>query len=221
MTMLKTVTSFSLLFFCSSYLFAQTLTVDPVLTGATIVGGVNQNNRLDDMKEKQTAIQHYQALAVTQLAFINTWQKKMYDGLSQVSSVIRDSKKIVEAGMIVNDIISYQLQAAQYAKGNPVLVYFAAKTEADFKTKALDLVLYISTVGLKGGKDMLMDAGQRAELITKVVDDLRVIRGLAYTASRQMYWAKMDGVFRSLNPYATFLNQDKQLADEILSSYKF
>jgi hypothetical protein len=68
---------------------------------------------------------------------------------------------------------------------------------------------------------MMMDAGQRAELINFIVTELRVIRGLAYTASRQMYWAKMDGIFRSLNPFAGYINQDKQIADDILRNYKF
>ena len=191
------------------------------MTATVAIGGSQQNSRLDEMKDHQTKIQQYQALAVTQLGFINQWQKKMYDGLTTVAAVVRDSKNVLEATTIVNDIIKYQLDAANYAKGNPLLIIFAQKTEAEFKGKALNLVLYISTTALKGGKDMMMDAGQRAELINFIVTELRVIRGLAYTASRQMYWAKMDGIFRSLNPFAGYVNQDKQIADDILRNYKF
>lgn len=221
MRKVSTILSIAVLVSVGGKSFAQQLTIDPIMTGTMIVGGVEQNNRLNTMKDHQTMIERYQSLAVTQLGFINQWQKKMYDGLSQVSSAVRDSKNILEATDIVNDIIKYQLETAKYAKGDPLLLIFAQKTEADFKAKALDMVLYISTVALKGGKDMLMDAGQRAELINHIVTDLRVIRGLAYTASRQMYWAKMDGIFRSLNPFAGYVNQDQQIANDILRNYKF
>lgn len=221
MIKLKSLIPISIFILIGGKTFGQQLVTDPILTGSTIVGGIQQNNRLDDMKQHQTMIERYQLLAVTQLGFINDWQKKMYEGLSQVASAVRDSKNIIEATTIVNDIIKYQLEAANYAKGDPILIIFAQKTESDFKNRALDMVVYISTVALKGGKDMLMDAGQRAELINRIVNDLRVIRGLAYTASRQMYWARMDGIFRSLNPFAGYVNQDQQIANDILRNYKF
>ena len=221
MSKLKATLSFAVILIVAGKTYGQQLTVDPIMTATVAIGGSQQNSRLDEMKDHQTKIQQYQALAVTQLGFINQWQKKMYDGLTTVAAVVRDSKNVLEATTIVNDIIKYQLDAANYAKGNPLLIIFAQKTEAEFKGKALNLVLYISTTALKGGKDMMMDAGQRAELINFIVTELRVIRGLAYTASRQMYWAKMDGIFRSLNPFAGYVNQDKQIADDILRNYKF
>jgi len=221
MNTLKATLSFAVILIDGGTAYGQQLTVDPIMTATVAIGGSQQNSRLDEMKDHQTKIQQYQALAVTQLGFINQWQKKMYDGLTTVAAVVRDSKNVLEATSIVNDIIKYQLDAADYAKGNPLLIIFAQKTEAEFKGKALNLVLYISTTALKGGKDMMMDAGQRAELINFIVTELRVIRGLAYTASRQMYWAKMDGIFRSLNPFAGYVNQDKQIADDILRNYKF
>lgn len=221
MKYLKAIFGFAVIFIISSKSYGQQLTIDPIMTGTVAIGGAQQNSRLDEMKDHQTKIQQYQALAVTQLGFINQWQKKMYDGLTTVAAVVRDSKNVLEATSIVNDIIKYQLDVANFAKGNPLLIIFAQKTEAEFKGKALNLVLYISTTALKGGKDMMMDAGQRAELINYIVTELRVIRGLAYTASRQMYWAKMDGIFRSLNPFAGYINQDKQIADDILRNYKF
>lgn len=218
---IKMTLSIAALTFIAGNSYGQKLTIDPIMTGTVALGGSQQNSRLDDMKQHQTMIQQYQALAVTQLGFINEWQKKMYDGLSTVAAVVRDSKNVVEATSIVNDIIKYQLDVANYAKGNPLLLLFSQKTEAEFKGRALNLTLYISTVALKGGKDMLMDAGERAELINHVITELRVIRGYAYTASRQMYWAQMDGIFRSLNPFAGYMNQDKQIADDILRNYKF
>lgn len=200
---------------------AQQLTIDPVMTGTMILGGSQQNSRLDEMKSHQTTIQQYQQLAVAQLGFINDFQQKMYTGLTQVAGAVKDAKNIVEAANIVDDIIKYQLQVVKYAQGDPLLLLFAEKTESDFKNRALDLVLYVTTVALKGGKDMLMDAGQRSQLVNHVVLELRLIRGLAYTASRQMYWAQLNGILNSINPYGGFVSKDKQIANQILSTFKY
>jgi hypothetical protein len=133
MKKLKTTIAFAVIFIAGSKAYGQQLTIDPIMTGTVAIGGSQQNSRLDEMKDHQTKIQQYQALAVTQLGFINQWQKKMYDGLTTVAAVVRDSKNVLEATSIVNDIIKYQLDAANYAKGNPLLIIFAQKTEAEFK----------------------------------------------------------------------------------------
>lgn len=201
--------------------FSQELVFDPILTTTTIIGGNQQNTRLDAMKNHQTLIQQYQAFAGTQLVLVNQWQKKIYTGLSQVAGVLKDSKNLVEAETVVSDILKYQLEIADYAKDDPLLMVFARKSEADFESKAADMVLYISTVALQGGGDMLMDTGQRADLINHIVSNLKTLRSLSYMASRQMYWAKMSGVLRQLNPFSKWESEDKKISSSILTTYKF
>ena len=200
---------------------AQTLVLDPALLAATIAGDAAENNRLDDIKEKQTVIERYQKLAITELVFINDWQKKMYEGLTEVAGVLRDVQQIREATIIVGDIVDYQKKTVQYAGQAPHLVLFAEKAESEFVSRASGLVLYISTVALKGGKEMLMDAGERAKLINHVVTELRLLRAAAWSAQKQMNWAKRDGIWRSLNPWQGFVNQDKRIMKEIMNDMKF
>jgi hypothetical protein len=219
--MKKILSVIGLTFLVVNQAIAQRLVLDPALLAATIAGDVAQNNRLDEMKENQTAIERAQKLAVTELVFINDWQKKMYEGLTEVAGVLKDLRQIKEAAVIVGDIVDYQKKVANYAKEAPHLVLFAEKSEGEFVQKASGLVLYISTVALQGGKDMLMDAGERAKLINHIVTELRLIRALAWSAQKQMYWAKMDKFWRLLNPWQSYVNQDKRIMADIMNSIKF
>lgn len=219
--MKKIISLFGLTVFCAFQSHAQRLVLDPALLAATIAGDVAQNNRLDEMKDNQTAIERAQKLAVTELVFINDWQKKMYEGLTEVAAVLKDLRQIKEAAVIVGDIVEYQKKTANYAADAPHLVLFAEKSEAEFVKKATDLVLYISNVALKGGKDMLMDAGERAKLINYIVTELRLIRAVSWSAQKQMYWASKDKFWRLLNPWQGYVNQDKRIMADIMRNMKF
>ncbi|WP_258862499.1 hypothetical protein [Sphingobacterium spiritivorum] len=45
---------------------------------------------------------------------------------------------------------------------------------------------------------------------------MTILRGVAFGMHRSMYWAKQRGILNSLNPYAGFINIDKQIADDII-----
>jgi len=219
--MKKVISVFGLALLLGHQTEAQRLVLDPALLAATIAGDVSQNNRLDEMKEHQTAIERAQKLAVAELVFINDWQKKMYEGLTEVAAVLKDLRQIKDAGVIIGDIVEYQKKTANYAADAPHLVLFAEKSEVEFVKKASGLVVYISTVALQGGKDMLMDAGERAKLINHIVTELRLIRALAWSAQKQMYWASKDKLWRLINPWQSYVNQDKRIMADIMKSMKF
>jgi hypothetical protein len=50
---------------------------------------------------------------------------------------------------------------------------------------------------------------------------MRILRGIAYGMDRAMYWAKMNGIFRSLNPWATWQNEDVRIANEVINNAKY
>ncbi|MEI6949827.1 hypothetical protein V9K67_21755 [Paraflavisolibacter sp. H34] len=200
---------------------AQVVVTDPVLAGVASANGEAQNKRLDDIREKQTVIQRYQALAVAHLKMINDWQDKLYKGLSQVSTALRDLQNLTEVYQVSRDIVAYQVQVAEHAKGNPMLLLVAHKSEQQFRLQAAALLTYIQSVALGGGAHLLMDAGERAAIIQRILRDLRVLRSLAYSAERMMYWAKREGLFKKIIPFASWVSGEATLAKAILASYKF
>ena len=102
------------------------------------------------------------------------------------------------------------------ARGNPALLLFAEAGAREFKTRATNLSAEVSAFVLKGGKDNLMDSGERAKLLSRIRTELTILRGVAFGMHRSMYWAKQRGILNSLNPYAGFINIDKQIAEDII-----
>ena len=94
---------------------------------------------------------------------------------------------------------------------------FAEQGARDFETRAVTLAADVSAFVLKGGKNNLMDSGERGKLLNHIAQEMRILRGIAYGMNRAMYWAKMNGILRSLNPWATWQNEDVRIANDVIN----
>lgn len=200
-----------------SQLNAQTITVDPVLTGAIISHAGVMNNGLDNTKNKLTLIERGQTAVTGQLVIVNDMQNKIYKGLSEVSSILTNLSTIKEIGDIGIDIFNDTEKALVYAKSSPQLLLFAEENARDFKTRATALALEVNSFALKGGASNLMDSGERTRFINHVANELRILRGLAYGMQRAMYWANMHGFWKSINPWQNYIDIDKRIATDVVS----
>jgi hypothetical protein len=196
---------------------AQTITVDPVLTGAIITHAGVMNSGLDNTKSKLTLIEKGQAAVTSQLVIVNDMQNKIYKGLSEVSSVLTNLSTIKEIGDIGLDIFNDTEKALELAKSSPQLLLFAQENANDFKTRATSLALEVNNFALKGGANNLMDSGERSKFINHVATELRIMRGLAYGMERAMYWAKMKGFWKAVNPWQNYTDIDKRIATDVVS----
>ena len=50
---------------------------------------------------------------------------------------------------------------------------------------------------------------------------MQILRGIAYGMQRAMYWAKMRGIWASLNPWETWKNEDVQIANDVINNAKY
>ena len=67
----------------------------------------------------------------------------------------------------------------------------------------------------------LVARGELGKLLNHIASELRILRGIAYGMYRAMYWAKMNGIFRSLNPWATWRNEDTRIANDVINNAKY
>jgi hypothetical protein len=112
-------------------------------------------------------------------------------------------------------------QSITLAKSDPVLLLFAEQGARDFETRAITLSADVSAFVLKGGGNNLMDSGERGKLLNHIQSEMQILRGIAYGMQRAMYWAKMRGIFQSLNPWATWQNMDVRIANDVLTNAKY
>lgn len=165
-------------------------------------------------------IREYKEKALENLTIVQTVQARVYSGLTQINSALKNGRMVKDCYAILEDIVKYQKQVTEYAKDDPVLLLFAEKSEADFKKKSIDLIFYISDFVTKHDKDVLMDTGKRDELVAHIQRELRILRALSYSAKNQMYYASFGSKLEKLNPWQSYVNQDKRLVKEILANTK-
>ncbi|TWI15682.1 hypothetical protein [Sphingobacterium siyangense] len=199
------------------FLFSKAqIYTDPAVAAATGAHASVMNRQLDHVNDNLTLIQRGQLAVTGQLQIANDLQDKIYKGLSEVSSVVRSLLSIKEIASVTVDIIEDVEKAMILAKGNPVLLLFADAGAREFKTRATNLATEVGAFVLKDGKENLMDSGERAKLLNRILTEMTILRGVAYGLHRNMYWAKQRGILNSLNPYAKFINLDKKIADDVI-----
>lgn len=201
--------------------FAQELVVDPATSAAILVSTSTINGQLNKTNDKLNLIQKGQLAVSGQLVIVNDLQNKIYQGLSQVASVISNLTTIKEIADCGSDIVKDVESSVNEAKSDPVLLLFAEQGARDFETRAVTLAADVSAFVLKGGKTNLMDSGERGRLLNHIAQEMRILRGIAYGMNRSMYWAKINGIFRSLNPWSTWQNQDVRIANDVLTNAKY
>lgn len=200
---------------------AQTLYVDPVTSSAIAAHASVINHQLDKSNERLSLIAKGQLAVTGQLRIVNDLQDRIYRGLSEVSAVMNNLFSVKEIADIGTDIVRDVAQSVSLAKDNPLLLLFAEEGAREFKLRAVKLSAEVSGFVLKGGRDNLLDAGERSRLLNHIASEMRILRGIAYGMQRAMYWAKMKGVFASLNPWSSWINMDVRIASSVLTEAKY
>ena len=200
---------------------AQEVVVDPTTSAAIIANSAVINGQLNTTNNNLSLISKGQLAVSGQLTIVNKLQSDIYKGLSEVASIINNISSIKEIASCGTDIVSDVEQAVILAKSDPILLLFAEQGARDFETRAVTLATDVSAFVLQGGKNNLMDSGERGKLLNHILSEMQILRGIAYGMNRAMYWAKMNGIWQSLNPWAEWQNEDVRIANDVLNSAQY
>ncbi|WP_345214015.1 hypothetical protein [Mucilaginibacter gynuensis] len=201
--------------------FAQLLVIDPAVSGAIAINSSTINGQLNTTNNRLDLIQKGQLAVTGQLTVVNNLQNRIYNGLTHVAAVINNLSNIKDIADCGIDIVKDVQSAVTLARTNPILLLFAEKGAREFQLRAAKLATEVSAFVLTGGQSNMMDAGERGKLLNHIATEMRILRGIAYGMNRSMYWAKMNGIFRSLNPWAEWQSQDVRIAGEVISNAKY
>lgn len=200
---------------------AQELVVDPLTSAAIAVDAATINGQMNTTNNNLSLISKGQLAVTAQLTIVNDLQNKIYKGLSEVASVINNVTTIKEIADCGTDIVNDVEQSITLAQSDPVLLLFAEQGARDFETRAVTLATDVSAFVLKADAKNLMDSGERGKLLNHIASQMRILRGIAYGMQRAMYWAKMKGLWQSLNPWATWQNMDVRIANDVITRAKY
>jgi hypothetical protein len=200
---------------------AQQLVFDPAVVSTLVVNHTAQQAALQDIKEKETEIAATQQSITFKMGEIRRLEEKMYNSLKSVQAIVGQSKNIVYASTIAQDIGTYQGQMMDIAQGDPELLLIAAKTELELVNRTSDLFTYIYQVAVIGTDVNLMTNADRLSLIRHVVDELRIMRGLSYSIVRKMRVARHAGLMKTTNPLGLkYPDNSGAIIKSLLDEYK-
>ena len=219
--MLKVVFCSVIFLISALMLSAQTLNVDPAMTSAVIVSGVNENVNLNDIKAKQNAIITAQTATMGLINKINGYQQKTLDGLRYVSTTVKNTYQIARAYKVLMSIYDYQSKMLSECVKDPLASLLAYKVEKEMVEKAIKSYSQIATLILNENDNFLMDSGDRTKLLFNILTDLEVIEGFSYAAYYTVHVAVMNGVLKTLNPFNHIINNDANIVKNIMSTWKF
>ncbi|OOG69477.1 hypothetical protein [Algoriphagus sp. A40] len=147
-------------------------------------------------------------------------QTMIVNSLTQINEGFKDAIQVRMIAETVLDISSISAEAFQFAGDNPILFLFVEEYTVQAKKRSLNLATEVSSLILKEGDNLLMNYNVRDELLDSVQKELQVILALVLAAKNSIYWAKTNGIIRSLNPYQAYINRDLGLINEIIIKQK-
>ncbi|SER30961.1 hypothetical protein [Pedobacter rhizosphaerae] len=167
----------------------------------------------------QGSMDHFDQIKMRLAPLIST-QELIFRSLSQVDGVLRDALIVKEIIALTQQNLTEAMALLNDARQNPQLSLFAESSTRMLLNRSSALYTQLAEFVLKESPQALINHESRDALLKKISLELKVIRTLLYSARKSMFWAQVNGFFRTVNPYRGFIARDKQLADDILYHLK-
>lgn len=217
--MKKSAFMITLLFISGVNCFSQTVYVDVLTAPAMLAYSGTLKTQQEKTNTNLSNIQKGQVLVNAQLKVANDLHDKVLKGLTQVSQTLNNALTVKEIYSTSVDIVNDTKETIQLAAGNPVLTVFAVNSAKIFKERALLMTAEITRV-LTSGETNMMDAGERQKLLNYLHTEIRLLGANVYMMKESMYWAKMNGIWNTLNPFRAWVNQDEMIIKSVMQRSK-
>jgi hypothetical protein len=198
---------------------AQSVYVDVLTAPAMLVYSDALNTQQKKTNTTLSNIEKGQILINAQLKVANDLHDKVIKGLTQVSETLNNALTIKEIYSTSQDIINDSQEIAELAKGNPLLNVFAINSGKEFRRRALEMTAEIGRI-LTSGESNMMDAGERQKLLNYIHTEIRLLGATVFMMKESMFWAKMNGIWNTLNPFRSWINQDETIIKGIMMRSK-
>jgi hypothetical protein len=217
---MKTIT-FILMVSTSVVSFAQTKQFDIPNVEAKVAQSKKLKIKHDDLRDNQIVSTATQKVAENEGKKFKDKVRDIHARLIKIGGILRDAQKLAQAIKIIDDIMDYQDEIVGIVSDDPKLVVFAVNSQALIVKRATQLSKFIMLIPLQYNDWNVISDTDRKDMLNHIINELRVIRGNAYGLKHQLEWAKNYNYWSKLNPWQGYINQDKQLIEDILTNTKF
>ena len=180
-----------------------------------------ENESSKKTQKLQDKIKDAQDLITLETNRLKAIHDKFYKGLTEVSKTIKNAYQVVEAAQIFERIWQYEKDMVEAAQPNELALAFALKSQMKMVAQAGKLLAEIKNVVIKSkDKNVLLNAGQRTMMLNDILIQLRIMEAIAWRSYYIVKTVVRQGIINSLNPFQGYINRDKQIVTDIISSIK-
>ncbi len=213
------LTLFALSFALSAV--AQENTIDIVGMHQLIDESKSEHKVQVDAKNQQAVNTTNEAANMTLLAKLKDTYRTLQHRYNTLGTAITVADIGLEGEPMVRQIINYQGQIMELAEKNPAIIALGYQTEIEFAEKAESLIGYVAGLTLSIGDVNQMKASDRKMLFDYVIQQLSRIQELAGNMLNLLQYNNLAAVLKALNPFQTFIDQDKSIAKDIIQNAKY
>jgi hypothetical protein len=213
------LTLFALSFALSA--FAQQSTIDVVGMHQLITESQDEHKLQVTAKNDQAVNTSNEAANMTLLAKLKNTYRTLQRRYNTLGNAITVADIGLEGEPMVKQIINYQGQIMALAEKNPAIIALGYQTEIEFAEKAESLIGYVAGLTLSIGDVNEMKASDRKLLFDYVIQQLSQIQELAGNMLNLLQYNNLAAVLKALNPFQTFIDQDKSIAKDIIQNAKY
>lgn len=193
------------LLFCFNTINAQTKESDveevrdDVTRETFITFHKRQLENFEVMREKEGSIVATQELIKKESEEISRIETEIYTSLSQVNNIIRDIRSVIAIEKDREKIFEYLHDCDSLTLEHPELLFIAMDTRVAIENRIEQLAMYL-TMSLTGGEMNLMNNADRLKFISRVANEMRLLKGSTFYLRYQLEFAIKNGFWRSLFP---------------------
>ena len=151
--------------------------------------------------------------------------KNVYRTIQNRYNLLGTAITVVDVGLqaepMVKQIVNYQGQIIALAERNPAVIALGYQTEIEFAEKAESLLGYVAGLVLSIGDINQMKASDRKMLFDYIIYQLSRTQELSGNILNLLQYNNLASVLKALNPFQSFINQDKSIATSIVQNAKF
>jgi hypothetical protein len=181
----------------------------------------SEYNLQNQARDRQAVTTANEQANKTLLAKLKTKYRDLQERYQVLGMAIQIADLGIRATPMLEQIVRNQTRIYELAHRKPVLMGIAYHAEREFVNKARSLLNYLMGLCASIGAVNQMKASDRRILFDYVLAELSGIQSLSANLAGMMAYSSTAGSIRSLNPFAGYVDTDKQLVGEIIRNAKF
>lgn len=203
--------------FIMSFLKAQTPYIDVLTAPAMALYASQIKNEQEKTVDEMNKLQQAQAFVSSQMVLANDLQNKVYKGLKEVNGTLKNGIQVQNIYNNLNKIITNVNGIYDEIQDAPEYSVFAYKSVQLVTNKATDIYTDVADL-LTSGELNLATSGDRRRLLFNIENNTRLMNVYLINVRWSIKRAKRKGFWKSINPFQTYVNTDRQIFQQILNN---